>query len=149
MGNSYSTNSDIRGDLKGSPSFTTETDVKDASLNDFRDQAYSEINSYLAYKYTLPISDTEDLKFLKKIEIDLVVYRFWKVKNITNQKDIISGAGYQESREYICYKESKRMLEDLKDGSHKLQNTDFASDAILPQECQVDEGVFDKNETVW
>ena len=70
----YALASDIANEFR-QLTFGVSTDITQAKVDEFIFQAEAEINMYLAPKYLLPITGTQSLLILKRIEIALVASR--------------------------------------------------------------------------
>lgn len=114
----YADTDDINGELKGVtlPMNPITSDV----LTGILDQESAVIDNYLGNYYTTPITDTTALLVVKKICIDLVVFRVVKImaKNLpdTAERDI--------TRETGAYREAMAMLKKIGKGDMNLQGAE-------------------------
>jgi phage gp36-like protein len=81
----YCTNADVESRMTADllAKLTDQTPYDSADVNDVRAQAHSEVNSYLAARYAVPVSVTahpELAGVLQTAELDLVEYVLWKRK---------------------------------------------------------------------
>lgn len=115
----YALSSDIVEELKG-VSFTSTSQVTDAAVLDFLDQADAEINMYIGKRYTTPPTSSDALLVLKKCEVDIVVYRVTKILDLTKSVPIPDKAIPQEITEGTAYRNSISTLKAIRDGKMDL-----------------------------
>lgn len=150
----YATPADVANEFR-KITFDSNSDITEARVQTFLDQAEAEINVCLNVVYVLPISGSapESLKILKRIEIAIVAAR---IAAIIDLKRNTQGSGFknleQEFNKRDFAKTARKYLEDLK--TRKLTLTDaelLNSDFGMSSETldlQV-EPVFDKCKQQW
>lgn len=115
----YALAADIVEEMKGI-SFTSTSSVTDAAVLDFLDQADAEINMYIGKRYATPPTAAEALLLLKKIAIDIVVYRVTKILDLTKSIPIPDKAIPQNITEGTAYRNSIDMLKAIRDDKMDL-----------------------------
>jgi phage gp36-like protein len=114
-----------------------KSDISLARVNTFLDEADAEINLCLNNKYITPITGTESLKVLKRIEIAIVSSRVASLidlKQFTNQSKTIK----QEFNKSNYAENARKLLQELKDEKltlvdAELIDTDYGMTSSL--EC--------------
>lgn len=119
MATDYCVTSDIEANLKGT-SFSASTTPSDTELDRFIDEESRVIDAHLRGRYDLPITDATALEFLRKISVDLVVYRVSKLLMPREQKTLPDGRTIQDVSHSSAYREAMRMLKSLMDGKLSL-----------------------------
>lgn len=110
----YATQADIEGELQG-VTFPIEP-VTVSVLSGYLDQESALIDQHIGVIYELPITDTSALLYLKKICIDLVVYRVIKVLASKS----VEGDNRDISREKVAYDAAIKVLEMIESGDKNL-----------------------------
>lgn len=144
----YADQDDIEGEMQGVTFPLAPVTV--AVLTDYLDQESAIIDNFIGNHYTTPVTaDAYALNVLKKICIDLVVYRVIKVlgRNTTDAE------GRDVSPEYTSYKNSMKLLMRIGDGDANLQGAERLSTKsnrmyISPVESTTDR-VFLKDTQQW
>lgn len=118
----YSNNAQVLEELKKAPALNGTTDISDSALARYREESFATINTYLNSNYSLPIVNAQDLIFLRKLEIDLTIWRYAKVKNIT-EMIMIGGDGTRTTQRMPvqrAYDEAMATLKALQKGEITL-----------------------------
>lgn len=98
------------------------------------------MDQYLRPRYTLPVTDATSLLFLKKICIDLVVYRVTKILQPKVAAPIPEDAG-QDISHVTAYREAMKMLKFIMEGKTTLPGEEekgvnfFSSTAVDDDHC--------------
>ena len=122
----YATQSDIEGNLKGT-TFSSSSSVTETVLGEMISQESAVIDQHIIPKYDLPITDATALLFLKKLCIDLVVYR---VKLVLQPKSSLPQPDGKVDQEIVTstpYKEAMRMLKAILAGKMTLPGEETKS----------------------
>lgn len=119
----YATSSDIENELKGI-SFTATSSVTTGAVSDFLDQADAVIDMHIAKRYATPVTASESLLVLKKIAIDLVVYRVAKILDLKKSVPIPDSKVIQDITNGDAYKESMKLLAAIRDNKMDLPGQD-------------------------
>jgi len=122
----YALESDIIEEMKGI-AFGSAGQVTSDAIAGFLDQADAQINMYLGKRYDTPITGASSLLIVKKIAVDLVVYRASKILNLKKSVPIPHSNIPQEMTAGSAYRESIKTLTMLRD--NKLD---------LPDETEID-----------
>jgi len=146
----YCTSADIVENMKG-VSFSANSAVTSTALTNMIDQESATIEAHIQAKYALPITDATALLFLKKICIDLVVYRVTKV---LQPKEVISapdGKVEQEISAPSAYRNALGMLRALMNGKAQLpleskKSINFISSTAVDNDTST---VFKHDEQQW
>ena len=147
----YCAPADIVGNLKGFELSPTSPGVTSSTLDDMISQESSVIDQHVSSRYTLPVTDATALLFLKKLCIDLVVYRVTKVLQPKNALAIPSTSVVQDISDVTAYRIAMKMLGKILDGEMTLPGEEvkdinfFASTAV---DCD-ETSVFDFSEQQW
>ena len=118
----YCTSADVIANLKGFV-VTSSSSVTTATLAEMVSEESAVIDQHIRPHYTLPVSDSVALLLLKKIAIDLVVYRASKVLQPESPVPIPDqdGKGVAQGISHVsAYREAMTMLKDLKNGKTTL-----------------------------
>jgi phage gp36-like protein len=115
----YAVESDIASELKNIP-FNASTSVTSNAVCDFLDQADAQINMYIGKRYVTPVTTASSLLVLKKIAVDIVVYRITKILDLTKSIPIPDKAIPQSITEGTAYKQSIDLLIAIRDGKMDL-----------------------------
>lgn len=94
--------------------------ISTVALAEFLEQADATIDMYLGGRYSTPITGANSLNILKKIAIDIVVYRVTKISNLSKSVPIPESGVIQDITEGSAYRESMRMLKDIRDNVMSL-----------------------------
>lgn len=114
----YCDSDDITANLRG-VTFGASSVVTSSALADIISQESAVIDQHLRGRYTLPVSDATALLWLKKIAIDLVVYRVSKILQPKNPAPVPENAT-QEISHSTAYREAMKMLRNILDGKMSL-----------------------------
>lgn len=115
----YATQANITSELKG-VIFSTTSQITSAAILEFLDQADAVIDMYVGKRYDTPVTGTKSLNLLKKIAIDIVVYRVTKILDLSKSIPIPEAGVIQDITEGSAYRESMRMLKDIRDNVMSL-----------------------------
>lgn len=115
----YATSADIIAEIKGFDPDEGSSVTSDA-VDDFLTQADAVINMYIGKRYTTPVTATAALEVVKKIAIDIVVYRIAKILNLKKSVPIPDSNIIQEVTEGSAYRESMKMLAAIRDNKMDL-----------------------------
>lgn len=115
----YATTADIENELKNI-SFSISSDVKISAISGFLNQADAVIDMYIGKRYTTPATASGALLVLKKIAIDIVVYRVAKILDLKKSIPIPDSKIIQDITNGDAYKESMRMLTAIRDDKMDL-----------------------------
>lgn len=130
----YCAASDVKNNVKGLTVSGTSAITTD-SLADIISQESAVIDQYIRPRYTLPISDATSLLWLKKICIDLCVYRIAKILQPKVSAPLPQDAG-QDISHVTAYREAMNMLKNVMNGKMTLPGetekslTFFSSGAV-------------------
>lgn len=146
----YATEAQIEANLKG-VDFSTSTKITSDILTDIIAEESQVIDQHIQARCTLPVVDDDALIFLRKIVIDLVVYRVAKILMPREQKTLPDGRIIQDISMSSSYREAMRMLKDLKDGKTTLPNTSEKSKVFVSsyQYREDTEKEFENGEQQW
>lgn len=131
----YCTQQDVEDNLKG-VKVDTSTAITESILADMISQESAVIDQHVGRKYELPVTDTTSLLFLKKICIDLVVYRVTKVLQPQKVQRLPGQDKIQEISEASAYRAAMVMLKEILNGKTILPGEDertfnfFSSTAV-------------------
>jgi phage gp36-like protein len=115
----YATTTDIQSEFKSLP-LSASSAVTTTEVEKFLEETDAIIDTFLAARYTLPITGTKSLLVLKKIEIDFVAYRVAKILNLKKEVPLPDENIIQELNEGAAYRESKKLLDGLFTGKMLL-----------------------------
>lgn len=146
----YATKADIELNLKG-VTFSASTSVTSDGLVAMISQESSVIDQHISSRYALPITEASALLFLKKICIDLVVYRVTKVLQPKNATPIPQDKAIQDISHSSVYREAMRMLRSVSDGSIALPVEEQSTRTIVSSTAVDDdqETTFELEEQQW
>lgn len=122
----YALESHIVGEMKG-VTFSSSSFVTTSKISEILDEADAEINGYINARYNLPITDSSALLFLRKIAIDIVVYRVSKILEIKSSKPIPDGRIIQDISSASTYRQAIKVLEGIRDGKNQLYGATLKS----------------------
>ena len=115
----YCSQSEIKDNLKGFE-LQSDTTITPEILSEIISEESAVIDQHVQSRYTLPITDATSLLFLKKICIDLGVYRVTKILQPRQAVQTPAGPVMQEISNSSAYREAMRMLKDLMKGNTTL-----------------------------
>lgn len=115
----YATASDINNELK-QITFSATSAVTEGAVLDFLDQADAVIDMYISQRYATPVTASASLLVLKKIAIDIVVYRVAKILDLKKSVPIPDGNIIQDITNGDAYKESMKLLIAIRDNKMDL-----------------------------
>jgi phage gp36-like protein len=122
----YATQANITSELKGIV-FDSSSQVKAADITEFLDQADAQIDMYIGKRYDTPVTGTKSLNILKKIAIDIVVYRVTKILDLSKSTPIPEAGVVQDITEGSAYRESMKMLVAIRDNIMSLPDATLAN----------------------
>jgi|11BtaG_2_1085332.scaffolds.fasta_scaffold23159_3 phage gp36-like protein len=122
----YALEADIVEELKG-VTFSATSQVTTDAVADFLNQADAVIDMYVGKRYATPLTAAAALLVVKKIAIDIVVYRITKILNLKKSVPVPDSNIPQDITEGSAYRESMKMLTAIRD--NKLD---------LPDETEID-----------
>lgn len=147
----YATEADIVENLSG-VSFGANTVVTTGALTNILAQESQTIDQHIQQRYTLPITDADALIFLKKICIDLVIYRVTKILR-PRTIEPVPGArtNTQEISHSSAFRVSMKMLVDIQDGVKTLPNIDLKSRTFVSSTLESTnvQQTFEKDKIQW
>lgn len=118
---SYATTDEIVSEFKSLNISAANSAVDTAEVTRFIDEACAQIHSCLANRYVTPVTaSAEALLLLKKITIDLVVFRITKILSTKKAFPVPDENVIQEITEGTAYREAMKLLEDLSEGRKQL-----------------------------
>lgn len=146
----YCTSSDIVENIKDGV-FSSSTAVTSSALSAMIAQESAVIDQHVTPRYTLPLSDASALLFLKKICIDLVVYRVTKVLQPKTATPAPDGSIVQDISHSSAYREAMKMLKSIMDGKMTLPGEAVKSVSFFGSTGVDDdhEGEFESGERQW
>lgn len=121
----YCSESNVTDNLKG-VTISGSTKITSDALASYIAEESAVIDAHISPRYTLPISDATALIFLRKICIDLVVYRVTKTLQPAQPVPVPVDGAVQEISHVTAYKEAMRMLRDIKAGKGVMPGEDIA-----------------------
>lgn len=124
------------------------------ALAEFLEQTDALIDMYVGKRYSTPISGTKSLNLLKKIAIDIVVYRVTKILDLSKSIPIPEAGVIQDITEGGAYRESMRILRDIRDNVMSLPDATLLNASSGLSSYQTEAGnsyvpVFDKELQQW
>jgi len=145
----YCLEADILENLRGL-TIGAATPVTTIALGNMIDQESQVIDQHIQSRFTVPPVDADALVFLKKICIDLVIYRVTKVLRPMNIEPIPNKAT-QDISHASAWKISMQMLKDLQSGETVLPNTDVTAKVFVSSTLETDgvEATFKKDVRQW
>ncbi len=149
MATPYCTEADIVENLAG-VTFGVNTVVTSAALSNMIDQESQVIDQHIQSNNTIPVVDSDALIFLKKICIDLVIYRVTKVLRPKNIEPVPNNAT-QDISHASAWRLAMQMLKDIKDGVTTLPNTDIQDKTFVSSTLNDDQvdSTFEKDTRQW
>jgi phage gp36-like protein len=146
----YATATDISREFR-SVTFEADTDISDTDITSFLDEADAIINTCLNNKYITPITGTESVKVLKRIEIAIVAARIASIldlKQQQNQPSTIKQEFNKKDMEQWAFKYLKDLENEVKtlpDATLKSGNFGMKSNFLSLQ----DGAFFKKSVDQW
>lgn len=124
---SYASVEEIKSELKNL-TINADSALIKSDIESFLAQAASLIDTSISNRYVLPIesASTDALNVLKKIEIDIVVYRCDKILNLKKAQPIPKGIR-QLNTTGDAYRESMKLLKKIVEGTITLSDVDTLS----------------------
>lgn len=150
MATQYVTEAQVESNLKGGD-FSATSEITSDDLSDIIDEESQVIDQHLKGRYDLPVTDADALIFLRKICIDLVVYRVSKILMPRDQKQLPDGRVVQDISHASAYREAMKMLKALRTGETTLPNTTDKSISMISsyQDRNNLENTFKKDTDQW
>lgn len=152
---SYCTAANVTSELKN-VTFNASSSVTSAAVLEFIDQADAIIDMHIAQRYSAPVtSGAKSLNILKKISIDLVVYRIAKILNLSKSVPIPDQKVIQEITEGSAYRESMKLLVAIRDNLMNLPDATLLDSTSGLASFHTETGnseivpVFDREEQQW
>lgn len=133
----YCTQSDVQENMKGFE-LDASSKVTPAVLANIISQESSVIDQHLLPRYDLPLTDATALLFVKKICIDLAVYRVTKILQPQFSVQTLDGPKMQKISLAGAFKVAMKMLMDIKLGNSTLPGEDPKSLSMVSstaEEC--------------
>lgn len=115
----YATEADITAELKNMTFGSTKSITSDA-VSDFLAQADAQINMFIGKRYETPVTGAESLLVLRKVAVDIVVYRVTKILDLTKSIPIPDKAIPQNITEGTAYRQSIDLLKAIRDDKMDL-----------------------------
>ena len=149
----YATVSEVESEFKKMDFADANAGVDTAEVTRFLDEEQARINSCIGTRYVVPVTGgAEALLLLKKILIDLVVFRIVKILNIRKAVPVPDSNIIQEITEGTAYREALKILDHLAKGTKVLIDAELlssssglksytASNVVCP--------VFEKDKKQW
>ena len=120
----YALQEHVEGELKN-VEFSSDSLVSETKLAQILEESDAEIDSYINGRYNLPIVDTKALVFLRKLSIDIVVYRITKILEIKDVRPISDGRITQDISHGSVYRQAINTLKDIRDGEMPLYEAEL------------------------
>jgi len=150
----YANICDVATEFKGIE-FDADSGVKPDTVEKFLEQDEAFIHTYIGERYTTPVTSTEGIEVLKKIEVQLVAFRIDKILDLTGSRPVPKAGIIQSNDRAFCYKEAIDYLKSIRDNKMNLPGTDeLVPDAGLAS-FHTEPGnsdivpLFDKEEQQW
>lgn len=147
----YCTADDVISDVKGLE-VTANTAVTTTKLAEIITQESSIIDAHIQERYTLPITDSTALTFLKRICISLCVYRVTKILQEKDSRPVPDGRVIQDISNSSSYRDAMNMLKMIANGKMSIPNQEITNEKNVsfsssydPDECFE----FKHNEQQW
>ena len=146
----YATESQIVANLKGLDVGVGKT-ITTAILSDILAEESQVIDQHLQPNYTLDITDADALIFLRKICIDLVVYRVAKILMPKEQKFTPDGKVIQDISYSGAWNKAMRMLKEILSREIALPNISVKSRVFVSSTLDSDnvKQTFEKDVRQW
>ncbi|MGR3220011.1 MAG: phage protein Gp36 family protein [Candidatus Anammoxibacter sp.] len=123
MGTQYATETNITNNLKAFDPTASGAAVDSTKLATYIEEESQVIDMHIQSRYALPVTDDDAKIFLRKICIDLVVYRVAKVLMPREQIQLPNGTTIQDISQIGAWRNAMKMLKDLMDGTTTLPST--------------------------
>ena len=123
MATQYATEAQIENNLKGFDASEANVEVDSAVLIDLIAEESQVIDQHIQGRYDLPVIDADALVFLRKICIDLVVYRVAKILMPREQNKLPDGTVIQDISHISAWRVAMKMLEKIMEGKTTLPST--------------------------
>ena len=147
----YATESQIEANLKGADFSAANAIVDSAALTEILAEESQVIDQHIQPNYTLDITDAAALIFLRKICIDLVVYRVAKILMPKEQKFTPDGKVIQDISYSGAWNKAMKMLKDLLSREIALPNVPVKSRVFVSSTldtCDI-KSTFEKDVRQW
>ena len=147
----YATEAQIEANLKGADFSAANATVDSAALTEILAEESQVIDQHLQPNYTLDITDPDALIFLRKICIDLVVYRVAKILMPKEQKFPPDGKVIQDISYSGAWNKAMKMLKDLLSREIALPNISVKSRVFVSSTLDSDNvtQTFEKDVRQW
>lgn len=119
----YASSGDVTSEFKDI-TFGASTPVTSTEVDNFIDEAESEINSRLSLKYVVPITGTVSLKLMKMITVWMVAERLRAILEI---KEVTQDEQGQDVRPAKGRKEALQIIGDILKTKMKLTDAELAT----------------------
>ncbi len=147
----YATEAQIEANLKGADFSAANATVDSAALTEILAEESQVIDQHIEPNYTLEITDPDALIFLRKICIDLVVYRVAKILMPKEQKFLPDGRVIQDISYSGAWHKAMKMLKELLNRDTALPNTSVKSKVFVSSTldtCNI-KPTFEKDKRQW
>lgn len=147
----YATEAQIEANLKGADFSAANATVDSAALTEILAEESQVIDQHIQPNYTLDITDVDALIFLRKICIDLVVYRVAKILMPKEQKFTPDGKVIQDISYSGAWNKAMKMLKDLASRKIALPNISVKSRVFVSSTldtCDI-KSTFEKDTRQW
>lgn len=147
----YATEAQIEANLKGVDFSAANSTVDSAALVEILEEESQVIDQHIQPNYTLEITDVDALIFLRKICIDLVVYRVAKILMPREQKFTPDGKVIQDISYSGAFRKAMKMLKDLLERKIALPNIPVKSRVFVSSTLDTDNvtQTFEKDVRQW
>ena len=147
----YATEAQIEINLKGVDFSEANADVDTAALTAILAEESQVIDQHIQPNYTLPITDADALIFLRKICIDLVIYRVAKILMPREQKFLPDGRVIQDISYSGAWHKAMKMLKELLERKIALPNISVKSRVFVSSTLDTDNvtQTFEKDVRQW
>lgn len=148
----YATEAQIEANMKGVDFSEANAAVSTADLTTMLAEESQVIDQHVQPNYTLPITDADALIFLRKICIDLVIYRVAKVLMPRESKELPNGKIIQDISHSSAYREAMKMLVRLAERKIALPNLAVKSRVFVSSTLESSTEIvqtFDKDVEQW
>jgi len=147
----YATEAQIEANLKGIDFSEANAEVNSAALVDILAEESQVIDQHIQPNYDLDITDPDALIFLRKICIDLVVYRVAKILMPKEQKFLPDGRVIQDISYSGAWRKAMDMLKKLLSREIALPNIPVKSRVFVSSTldtCDI-KATFEKDLRQW
>jgi len=151
MGTQYATEAQIEANLKGADFSAANSTVDSAAMVDLIAEESTVIDQHIQAHYTLPVTDADSLIFLRKICIDLVVYRVAKILMPREQKFLPDGKIIQDISYSGAWRKAMAMLKEISKGDLTLPGQVVEAKTFVSSTLETDGVVqiFERNVKQW